>query len=81
MSYLSGFLAEKRDLSERISRRSLTGKFRSSAKTHAESVEGYSTVAVHDSRVEDVKQDWDYVLLPVWALTYKGKNARLIITP
>lgn len=77
MSYLSGFLAEKRDLERTDFQAEFDREIQEFGKNAMrESVEGYSTVAVHDSRVEDVKQDWDYVLLPVWALTYKGKNGK-----
>ena len=77
MSCLSGFYAKKRD----IEREALEPELRREAGEWArrllrDSVQGYSTVRVNQDYMETEEENWQYLLLPVWVLTYAGKNGR-----
>ena len=73
MGFLSGFLAEKRD----IAKSEVEETFRSEAKEYAanmlrESVSGYETVTDQKNSFSNRKETFSYTLLPVWTLTYPG---------
>lgn len=78
MGYLSGFQAEKRDI-ERTELESgvnqeiinLTGTLL------AGTAEGYVGINEKDARVNIKNAVWEYVLFPVWTLTYKGRNGQI----
>ena len=77
MGYLSGFLAERRDLE----RSEFEPELRQEAKEYSrrilrDTVSGYSTVHVQDTEMQMKQEDWQYLLLPVWVLTYAGKNGQ-----
>ncbi len=77
MGYLSGFMAERRD----IGSDELAGQMRGKAKACSESllrdtVGGYATVNVRQDSFEVLDEDWSYLLLPVWVLTYAGPDGR-----
>lgn len=72
MGYLSGFMAEKRDMEE--------DKFRPEVqlevKTYAENalkseVAGYDSLQVRKNDAKLKEEHWDYALMPVWTLTYR----------
>ena len=76
MPYLSGFVAKKRN----IERASLTEEVRARMKRYAETllketISGYATVNVSDTRVNVLKSHWEYTLMPIWMLTYR-KNGK-----
>lgn len=78
MGYLSGFLAEKRD----IERKELEANVENEAKEYGkkllrETVNGYSSVSVHNCHMNFQKENWDYIMLPVWTVTYKGKDGKI----
>lgn len=78
MGYLSGFLAEKRD----IERAEVEGNVEDEAKNYAqnllrETAVGYATVIPKFTQSEVKKSNWHYVLLPVWVLTYKGRDGNM----
>lgn len=78
MGYLSGFQAEKRDLE----RQDFEEEVRRDAGNYSErtlrnTIEGYSTVNARAERMEVRKEDWQYLLLPVWVLTYQGRNGHM----
>ena len=78
MGYLSGFLAEKRD----IEKENVKGRMESNAKKYAEimmrdTIEGYSGVSLDSSKVRFRHGKWLYCLLPVWTITYKGKDDKI----
>lgn len=78
MSYLSGFQAEKRDME----RESFAEEVQEDCRRYAremllESASGYSAVNPRTTQVELEEESWRYLLLPVWVLTYRGKNDRL----
>lgn len=75
MGYLSGFLAEKRD----IEGKELEQEVRSEAQEYGQkllrgTVNGYSSVSVKNCHLNQQKENWDYIMLPVWTVTYKGRN-------
>lgn len=75
MSYLSGFLAEKRD----IGKDSLSSEAKQDIREYSEkmlrdTVSGYSSVIKRSTNITFEKEKWEYVLLPVWVLTYRGRN-------
>ncbi|MDO5425821.1 MAG: TFIIB-type zinc ribbon-containing protein [Eubacteriales bacterium] len=78
LGYLSGFQAEKRDLE----RADLDGEIQADIQEYgerllSESVNGYDSVRVKKSQIRADEQDWKYVLLPVWVLTYRDKGGKL----
>lgn len=77
MGYLSGFQAEKRD----IEKEELLDSLKNEVKSHAAgmmraSVSGYTTVNAVNESVHIRSDEWKYLLLPVWVLTYKGSDGK-----
>ena len=75
--YLSGFLAKKRD----IEREQLGEEVRKRMIGYAEqlfrgTIHGYDTVALQENALEIQKSNWEYSLLPIWVLTYQGKDGK-----
>lgn len=75
MSYLTGFLAEKYDVTKeqvqpRIEKRATENTY-NVLKT---SIEGFSSVNITNNQINVLDTKWDYMLLPVWFLTYIYKN-------
>ncbi len=72
MAYLSGFLAEKRDL-ERTDVQSEVDKELAdyAKKIYRETVEGYDSVTIDDFHIRTLDEHWDYGLMPVWLMTFK----------
>ena len=78
MGYLSGFTAEKRDIEKEALAESMQGEMQNYAKSlMRETISGYSSVNVKNNRLTVAKDTWNYVLLPVWTLTYKAQNGKL----
>lgn len=78
MSYLSGFQAEKRDIAKEALRQEITQEVNGyGEKLLRDTISGYSAVNVENHTLRTVEEIWNYVLLPVWTLTYKGKNGKL----
>ena len=72
MQYLSGFLAEKYDMDyakmfPRIQNRAV----QASDQLVRQSMTGYSSVSVTRSDIRVMSTKWEYMLLPVWFMTYK----------
>ncbi|MBO5302788.1 MAG: TFIIB-type zinc ribbon-containing protein [Lachnospiraceae bacterium] len=75
--FLSGFLAEKKD----IEKEEVSNTFQTEAKDYAtkllrESIDGYSSVQSKHSSFSVADEDYAYTLLPVWTITYPGKNGK-----
>lgn len=72
MSYLSGFFADKYDVDKagvfpRIRERaSAAGK-----KVISDSLSGYNSLSVRSESYNILKTDWEYMMLPVWFMTYR----------
>lgn len=78
MGYLSGFLAEKRDI-ERID---LESQVEEEVRRYTEelledTIQGYTGVHTVNSAVHPKENHWSYVFLPVWTVTYKGANGKM----
>ena len=74
MPYLQGFVAEKRD----VETREVSEELQTSARNYARkaminTMEGFTSVSPVHETLHPVKERWQYVLLPVWLLTY-GSN-------
>ncbi len=78
MGYLSGFLAEKRDIESKDVQQKLQMEMRKNAEAlFRDSMSGYGAVHVRNSDFSAEQELWQYVLLPVWTLTYPGKNGKV----
>ena len=78
MGYLSGFMAEKRDIEQKAVEGNMQAAMKNSAeKLMRESVQGYNALSVNSFGVIPKKEDWSYALLPVWTVTYKGKDGKV----
>lgn len=78
MPYLSGFTAKKRD----IERQTLSGEVKGRMNEYADillkrSMTGYATVNVTGKNVNILRSHWEYALMPIWILTYEGKNGKI----
>ncbi len=71
MNYLSGFLAEKYD----VDRKDVFPRIKSRVDENTEAVirntMHYDSVRVLDKNIVIEKTDWEYVMMPVWFMTYK----------
>ncbi len=77
MSYLSGFLSDKYDVNKgqvfpRIKNRAVVG----SDQMLRASMTGYSSIRVTRSDMNVQNTKWQYMLLPVWFMTYAYKGRR-----
>ena len=75
--YLSGFLAEKYDIEMDVAKQKSLNRAENSAMTAIKNsaLAGYTTFNTEFSNIKDVKDECEYVLLPVWMLNikYNGK--------
>ncbi len=70
--YLSGFMAEKRDIEHNEFDHEVEEEIRSYAVSNLmASVGDYSNVQTQNRQVELKNGRWSYALMPVWTLTYK----------
>lgn len=77
MGYLSGFLAEKRD----IEKENLEAEVREDAKEYSkdilmDTIDGYSSVVPNSEHHNIISEKWRYTMLPVWTVTYPGKDGK-----
>ena len=75
MQYLSGFYAEKYDMEfakmfPRIQQRAV----QASDQVLRATLKNYTSVSVTRSDIKVMKTKWDYMLLPVWFMTYKYRD-------
>lgn len=71
-SYLSGFMAEKRD----VDKAEIAGSVEQEVKDYARnqlraSLAAYEDLRITDDTLEVTDEDWKYALMPVWTMTYK----------
>ncbi len=72
MGYLSGFMAEKRDIEHSEFDQQVEDEVRNYASSNLmSSVSEYSNVQTQIRQVELRDARWNYTLMPVWTLTYK----------
>lgn len=78
MGYLSGFQAEKRNLEQAELLPQMKAEAEKSAGQMLQSsISGYDSLWPEQTRVHIRAEAWKYLLLPVWVLTYRGKDNRL----
>ncbi|MEG0368482.1 MAG: TFIIB-type zinc ribbon-containing protein [Hungatella sp.] len=76
MGYLSGFVAEKRDMEEQDFAPGVEEEVKSYAASNLQSSIGeYSSVSVQKQETNIVSPEWRYALMPVWTLTYREKKS------
>ncbi len=82
MAYLSGFLSDKYDVNKaqvfpRVRNRAVNG----SDQMLRSSMTGYDSVRVTDSTMNILRTKWQYMLLPVWFMSYlyEGKQYHFAI--
>lgn len=69
--YLSGFLAEKRDMNSDAFRAEAEEEVKNyTLQNLTSSITGYHSVNIQDRSTEIRNAKWNYALLPVWVLTY-----------
>ena len=77
MGFLSGFQAEKRDVEPESLRQQTEQEVKEYGRQLLrDTISGYSGVTVGSHQEKIRKETWSYVLLPLWTLTYKGKNGK-----
>lgn len=75
MEFLAGFFAEKRDMERQEFKEDVENEVRLFAEAALKgSISGYNSVNVRNQKASLQKAKWNYALLPVWTLTYKGKR-------
>jgi len=78
MGYLSGFLAEKRDIEQENMKQEIVTEVKNYGKQLLrDTVGGYSSVNINNCSFKLLEEKWTYALLPVWTVTYKGKNGKM----
>lgn len=78
MGYLSGFQAERRDIEQTTVRNKMQTEMRESAeKLMRETISGYQSVSVRSTNFRAKWEKWSYVLLPIWTITYRGKDGKI----
>lgn len=78
MGYLSGFQAERRDVEQIAVQNKMQVEMRECAeKLMRETITGYNSVSVRNSGFVPKRENWYYVLFPVWTITYKAKNGKI----
>lgn len=77
MSYLSGFMAKKRNLEKSDLESEVAGKINSYSEQLLRGTIGpYTTLSVKKRRASILRNHWDYSLMPIWLLTYKNKKGK-----
>lgn len=75
MSYLSGFFADKYDVDKAgVFPRIRDRATRASHSVISDSITGYTIVVPSIDQHDIVKTDWEYMMLPVWFMSYKYKD-------
>lgn len=75
MGYLSGFLAEKKDLERADVENGMKSEMQKYSETlMREQITGYTSVNVTNNTLRFTKAEFDYVLLPLWTVTYRGND-------
>lgn len=70
--YLSGFLAEKRDMESESFRDEAEGEVEKyTIQNLTSSITGYHSFKIHETSTGIRNAKWRYALLPVWVLTYQ----------
>ena len=71
-------MAEKRDIEQKAVEGNMQATMKNSAeKLMRESVRDTMRYRSNSFGVIPKKEDWSYALLPVWTVTYKGKDGKI----
>lgn len=71
MTYLTGFFADKYDVDKaQVFPRIKTRASQAGKKVIRDSVGSYSSLSVDTEQYNIMKTDWEYMMLPVWFMTY-----------
>lgn len=77
MGYLSGFLAEKRDLEKAGMETSVHRELQEYARGIMEdSADEYSSLHVRSCQFTSWQERWRYAMLPIWTITYRGRDRK-----
>lgn len=77
MSYLSGFMAKKRNLEKSNLVNEVVGKINTYSDQLLKGTIGpYSTLSIKSRFAKVLRNHWDYALMPIWLLTYKNKKSK-----
>ncbi len=75
MSYFSGFFADKYDVDQKaVFPRIRERVTQASQNIIRDSISGYTSTTVHCQSYNIDKTDWQYIMLPVWFMTYSYKG-------
>lgn len=75
IGYLSGFVAEKRDMEKQEFVREVEDEVRAFAVSNLQSsISGYNSVSIRNKVANIQNPDWKYALMPVWTLTYRDRT-------
>ena len=71
-----------RDRRRDIEQNAVQGKMQHTMRESAEklmrdTISGYNSVSVKNTFFAPKKEIWSYVLLPVWTITYKGRDGKV----
>lgn len=78
MGYLSGFLAEKRDMEQETFAAELKTEVNSFADNGIKSsADSYENLSVLNQKIDIRDEKWQYALMPVWTLTYRDRKGRI----
>ncbi len=76
MSYFSGFYADKYDVDKKAVFPRIRGRATDAAKQIIKSsISGYSAVHPTSERYNIINTNWQYMMLPVWFMTYKYNDS------
>ena len=79
MGYLSGFVAERRDMENREFADEVKSEIRTFVEdTLRNSISSYNSVSVQNQDIQLEDETWEYALLPVWTLTYNDESKNQI---
>ncbi len=74
LGYLSGFIAENRDMNSKDFEADVNTEIRQYAQSSLKNqVVGYDSLNVRSCRINVDDESWKYALMPVWTLTYRDQ--------
>lgn len=77
MGYLSGFLAEKRDMEKDVFEEETKSQREAMLKNELRSTAGdYTSLTGESLEVQVESEEWSYVMFPVWTVTYRGRDGK-----
>ncbi len=76
MPYLSGFLSKKRDIEREMLQEEINGRINGYSRDILRSTihPTYTTVSVNNAGGEAYRENWEYALMPVYILVWRGKK-------